>query len=221
MENLYCKSEGVTMKEFSVENWKRKEQFEFFKDYEDPFFNITVNLEVTKLYNFCKKNKLSFSLACIYVALKSINEIPEFKLRINNNKVYIFDEVNIGSTVLNEDNTFSFCNFPIKPTIFEFDTSGEKVMEAHKKGVTLGAQENELGIIHCSTLPWFTFTSVKHARKGDEKNKGIPKIVFGGLFTENDQRKIPFSVEVHHALLDGFHVSQLIAKMKSFIDELE
>lgn len=209
------------MKEFSIDNWKRKAQFDFFKGYEDPFFNITVNLEVTKLYEFCKKNELSFSLACIYVALKCINEIPEFKLRIKNDKVYIFDRVDIGSTVLNEDNTFSFCNFPFKSTIFEFDISGKKVIEIHKKGIALNAQENQLDIVHCSTLPWFSFTSVKHARKGDENNKGIPKIVFGGLFTENEKRKIPFSVEVHHALLDGFHVSQLISKMQKFIDELE
>ncbi|UMB60489.1 CatA-like O-acetyltransferase [Lutibacter sp. A80] len=209
------------MKEFSIENWKRKAQFDFFKSYEDPFFNITVNLDVTKLYKFCKKNNLSFSLACIYVALKSINEVPEFKLRIYKNKVYIFDEVHIGSTILNEDNTFSFCNFPFKSTIFDFDISGKKIIETHKKGVTLGAQENELGIVHCSILPWFTFTSIKHARKGDEKNKGIPKIVFGSLFKENKQRKIPFSVEAHHALLDGFHVSQLLSKMQVLINELD
>ena len=208
------------MKEFPIENWNRKAQYEFFKTYEDPFFNITANIEVTNLYNFCKKNNLSFSLACIYVALKNINEIPEFKLRIKNNKVYIFDVVNIGSTVLNEDNTFSFCDFPFKSTIFEFDANGKKVIEAHKQGVQFDAQENELGIIHCSTLPWVSFTGFKHARKGDEKTKGIPKIVFGGLFTKKEQKKIPFSVEVHHALLDGFHVSQLFSKMQHYINTL-
>ena len=63
------------MQEFDVENWNRKNQFNFFKDYEDPFFNLTANIDVTNLYNFCKKQELSFSLGCIYVAIKSINEI--------------------------------------------------------------------------------------------------------------------------------------------------
>jgi chloramphenicol O-acetyltransferase type A len=208
------------MKEFDVENWARKSQFDFFKTYEDPFFNVSVNLDVTNLYVFCKQNNLSFSLSCLFVAIKIINEISEFKLRLKNNKVYQFDSVNIGSTVLNDDDTFSFCDFPFQSSIFEFDEVGKKVIEDHKKGITFDPQENELAIVHCSTLPWVSFTSIKHARKGDEADKGIPKIVFGKLFSENNNKKMPFSVEVHHALMDGLHVGKLIDKMQQYINSL-
>ncbi len=208
------------MKALDIENWKRKQQYEFFKTYEDPFFNITSNLEVTKLYDYCKKHNLSFSLACLYVAIKCINEISEFKLRIKSDGIYQFDSVNIGSTVLNDDDTFSFCDFTYQSTIFEFDTIGKQVIENHKKGVKFDPQENELAIVHCSTLPWISFTSIKHARKGDEAGKGIPKIVYGKLFTENEIKKIPFSVEVHHALVDGFHVGVLLNNMQQYINSL-
>jgi chloramphenicol O-acetyltransferase type A len=209
------------MQEFDVENWNRKSQFNFFKDYEDPFFNLTANIDVTNLYQFCKKQKLSFSLACIYVAIKSINEIPEFKLRFFKGKVVLFDEVPIGSTVLNEDNTFSFCVFDLKSTIEEFIIEGNKVIENHKKGIKFDPQESEVGIVHCSTLPWVSFTGMKHARKGDEGSKGIPKIVFGKWFEENSSKKIPFSVEVNHALMDGFHAGLLFEKMQNYIDSLK
>jgi len=209
------------MQEFDVENWNRKNQFNFFKEYEDPFFNLTANVDVTNLYQFCKKEELSFSLACIYVAIKSINEIPEFKLRFLDGKVVLFEEVNIGTTVLNEDNTFSFCDFDMKSSIEEFINEGNKVIEKHKKGIKFDPQENEVGIIHCSTLPWVSFTSMKHARKGDEGSKGIPKIVFGKWFEENNTKKIPFSVEVHHALMDGFHVGVLFEKMQNYINSLK
>lgn len=208
------------MKIFDIENWNRKPQFEFFKSYEDPFFNITSNLEVTNLYNYCKKHELSFSLACIFVAIKSINEIPEFKLRIKNEKVVQYDTVPIGSTVLNNDNTFSFCEFPYNDSIFDFDANGKTIIKNQKEGVTFDANEDEIKIVHCSTLPWVSFTGMKHARKGDEASKGIPKIVFGGLFIENNIKKIPFSVEVHHALMDGYHVGLLFKKIQKFINEL-
>jgi chloramphenicol O-acetyltransferase type A len=208
------------MKEFDIDNWNRKTQFEFFKTYEDPFFNITSNLEVTNLYNFCKKNKLSFSLTCIYVALKSMNEIEEFRLRIKNNKVVIFEKIHIGSTILNEDNTFSFCYYQNNSSIFEFDKAGKKVIDNHKKGIVFEPKEEMLDLVHCSTLPWISFTGFKHARKGDEAEKGIPKIIFGKLFEENQSKKIPFSVEVSHALMDGYHVALLFNKMQQFINEL-
>jgi len=208
------------MKEFDIANWNRKSQFEFFKSYEDPFFNVTANLEVTNLYNFCKKHNLSFSLACIFVALKNINEIDEFKLRIQNNKVYSFEKVDIGSTILNDDNTFSFCYYHYSPSIFEFDKAGKQVIENHKKGIVFEPKEEMLNLVHCSTLPWISFTGIKHARKGDEAEKGIPKIIFGKLFEENQTKKIPFSVEVSHALMDGYHVALLFNKMQQFINEL-
>lgn len=208
------------MKEFDIANWNRKSQFEFFKSYEDPFFNVTANLKVTNLYNFCKKHNLSFSLACIFVALKSINEIDEFKLRIQNNKVYNFEKVDIGSTILNDDNTFSFCYYNYSSSIFEFDKAGKQVIENHKKGIVFEPKEEILNLVHCSTLPWISFTGFKHARKGDEAEKGIPKIIFGKLFEENKIKKIPFSVEVSHALMDGYHVALLFNKMQQFMNKL-
>ena len=208
------------MKEFDVENWNRKAQYEFFKDYADPFFNITANLNVTSLYTFCKKHELSFSLACIFVAIKHINDIPEFRLRIKNDKVVQYDTIPIGSTVLNDDTTFSFCEFPYTNSIFEFDTNGKSILKKHKEGATFDAQEEEVQMVHCSTLPWVSFTGMKHARKGDEAGKGIPKIIFGKWFEENEAKKIPFSVEVHHALMDGLHVGLLFDKMQQYINEL-
>lgn len=208
------------MKEFDVENWNRNAQYNFFKTYEDPFFNITANIEVTNLYKYCKQHHLSFSLACLFVALKSANEITEFKLRFKNDKVYIFDTINIGSTVLNDNLTFSFCDFKFQKTMSDFDANGKIVLENHKKGIVFDAQEDQLGIIHCSTIPWVSFTGFKHARKGDEGRQGIPKLVFGKIFTENEIQKIPFSVEVHHALVDGYHVGLLYKKMQQFIDNL-
>ena len=164
------------MKVFDIEKWNRKTQFKFFKNYEDPFFNITANLEVLELYNYCKQHNLSFSLACIYMALKAINEITEFKLRFKDGDVYVFDEVHIGSTILNDDNTFSFCYFQNQTSIFEFDKSGKNLVESHKKGAKFEPKEAAIDVVHCTTLPWVSFTGFKHARNGDEGKKGIPKI---------------------------------------------
>ena len=208
------------MKLFDIENWNRKNQYEFFKNYEDPFFNITANLKVSRLYDYCKHNELSFSLACIFIAIKAINEITEFKLRIKNDNVYVFDTVHIGSTILNDDGTFMFCYFQNQATLFEFDERGKNLIANLKLQAKFEPKESLIDVVHCTTLPWVSFTGFKHARNGDEGSKGIPKIVFGKLFIENDIQKIPFSVEVHHALMDGYHAALLFKKIQQYIDEL-
>ena len=208
------------MKNFDIDKWNRKDQYDFFKNYEDPFFNLTANLEVTILYDYCKKNAFSFSLTCLFFALKGMNEITEFKLRIVDNKVVIFDKIHLGSTILNSDNTFSFCYFNYKNDLLKFIEEACVVLEQNRNKTQFEPKENVIDLAHCSTLPWLSFTGFKHAKKGDERHTGIPKLVFGKMFELNNKRMLPFSVEVHHALMDGLHVANLFEIIQDSIDHL-
>jgi hypothetical protein len=40
--------------EVDISTWARRTTFEFFRDYTDPYFNITANVDVTKLRRFCR-----------------------------------------------------------------------------------------------------------------------------------------------------------------------
>ncbi len=75
-------------------------------------------------------------------------------------------------------------------------------------------------MIHCSFIPWVNFTSFKHARKNDMDAFGIPKFVFGKFTDENNKKMMPFSIEVHHALMDGFHVGKFIEKLQYNLNAL-
>ena len=208
------------MKPFNISKWNRAKQFSFFKDFEDPFFAIQANLEVGKLYDYCKKNKLSFFLSYLFVALKACNEILEFRLRLKNGTAYEFEKISCGSTISNEDNTFSICYFENDETLEGFVRKGKQTIESYRSGNVFETRDDDLDVIHCTTIPWLAITGFKHARRGDEKDKGIPKLVFGKVFEEEGVLKMPLSVEAHHALMDGFHVAQLFEKMKAFMDEL-
>lgn len=39
------------MKELDIENWNRKEHFNFFKQFTDAYFATTVEIDVTKIYS--------------------------------------------------------------------------------------------------------------------------------------------------------------------------
>lgn len=208
-------------KEFNIDSWPRKDQYEFFKTYEDPFFNLTTQIEVTNLYNYCKKNDLSFFLACLHLAVESANEIVEFRLRIIDKKLFEFKSINIGSTVLNDDKTFSFCYFERKDSLGKFDEYGKMILQEHKEITEFGANENHLNLIHCSFIPWVSFTSFKHARNKELESSGIPKFVFGKYVEENNTKKMPFSIEVHHALMDGLHVGEFLEIFQDKINSLK
>ncbi|MEP6705284.1 MAG: CatA-like O-acetyltransferase, partial [Acidobacteriota bacterium] len=192
-------------REIDISAWKRKTTYEFFRDFEDPFFNIAANLDVTKLYRFCKENDLAFSLAGLFFSLQTANEIREFRLRIVGESVVEFDRVEATQTILNDDETFSFCYFPVRDDIFEFDRAGKAAREKYKALKTFDVEKDRVDLIYYSAIPWISFTSFKHASRQDNRQT-VPRMVFGKIFEDGDARKMPFSVEVHHALVDGIHV---------------
>ncbi|HUR99946.1 MAG TPA: chloramphenicol acetyltransferase [Pyrinomonadaceae bacterium] len=205
--------------EVDISTWSRKATYEFFRDYEDPFFNVTANLDVTNLYRFCKQNDLAFSLAALFFSIQAANEIRELRLRIIDDVVVEFGRVEATQTILNDDETFSFCYFPLKDDVFEFDRSGKTAREKYKALKSFDVETDRVDLIYYSAIPWISFTSFKHASRQNNR-QSVPRMVFGRMFEDGPARKMPFSVEVHHALVDGVHVGKFYNLFQAKLDSV-
>ncbi len=194
-------------KEIDVEKWNRRLTYEFFSGYEDPFFNMTANLDVTELYKFTKKYGLSYALTSLFYSQKTVNEIREFRIRLFDEKLVEFEKIEATQTILQPDETFSFCYFPMTADVFEFNETGRKNVEKYKKLNTFDVENDRVDLIYYSVIPWISFTSFKHATRFD-KTQTVPRIVFGKMFDDSDKKKMPVSVEANHTIMDGFHVGK-------------
>ena len=204
---------------FDIDNWNRKEIYNLYKDYDDPFFNISTYIEISSLYKFCKEENHSFNLSLLYLSTETINDLMEFKLRIINGNLVLFDEIHCGSTIFHEDNSFSFAYFRRRKDLNEFEKEGRAVIDAQLKNKVFDPKNDFHDIIHHSVIPWTSFTSIKHARKISMADS-IPKIVVGKYFTDDNKLQLPVSVEVHHALMDGYHVGQYFSIIQQKINDL-
>ncbi len=198
-------------KKINLDQYERKKTFDFYKSYDDPFFNITCNVNINGLYSFCKKNDYSFLLASLHVCMKVANEIPEFKHRIVNNEILEYELIHPGSTILKEDETFTFGYFNYHPIFSTFHEEGKKEIDFRKNSIDLEPEKYRSDLIYFTSIPWVSFTQFKHARSG--KTDSIPRIVFGKYFKQGDDLLMPISIEVHHALVDGIHVGKFIEKL--------
>ncbi len=201
-------------RKLDIESWNRKSQFEFFRSYDNPFFNICSEVSVKKLNQFTEKNKLSFFITSLYLSLRAANEIEEFRCRILNDEVVVYDSVNAGSTILNKDDTFSFCYFDYDPDQQKFHESAAKLIK-DSAGLRSGLdpRDDELNMIHYSIIPWISFTSISHPRKFNTDDS-IPKIVFGKYSKKGNDLVMPVSIEVHHSLMDGLHVGRYLYRLQ-------
>ncbi|NNE27653.1 MAG: hypothetical protein HKN09_12485 [Saprospiraceae bacterium] len=205
----------------NIDAWVRKNTYNYYKDYDDPYFNFTVNVDVSNLYHKAKSNNLSFFLSCLHTSLVAANRIENFKMRIEEGKLIQYDIINGGSTVLYDDGSFGFAYYSFKEDIFDFVRGGMAEIEERKK--TKSFLPNEKGdhsnLIYFSSIPWFSFTSTKHANH-HTINKSIPRISFGKYFKHNDVLLMPMSIEANHAIMDGYHFSLFLEEFDKTISSL-
>lgn len=206
-------------KDYDIDNWNRKNVFDFFITYDDPFFGITSTIDITNLYKFCKAKDHSLNLAILYFSTYTANALPNFRLRLLNGKVVLFDHIDCGTTVLHSDETFSFCFIDFKPTFSEFEWLGKELINKQLKEKKLDPKSELLNVIHYSTIPWTSFSSIKHAKKMGISDS-IPKITFGKYFKNGEKLILPLSIEVNHALMDGIHVGQFLTQFQDTINNL-
>lgn len=201
--------------------WPRRELFEFFRDFDKPYFNICTRLDVTNLLRELRNHPgVSLSLTYHYFALKAANEIEQFRYRLRNGQVLVHDVINGGTTLMLPNETFTLVYFDYAETFGEFIGPAQEAVAAMKKDGTFRPRHEDDARIHCTTLPWISFTSFSHARNW-RREDSVPKISFGKFTNENERTLMPFSVEVHHALVDGLHVGRYVERIEEMLAQPE
>jgi chloramphenicol O-acetyltransferase type A len=200
-----------------IETWSRRQQFEFFKDFDNPFFNICVNVDVTPLLALTHEAKsISFFIAYHFLSMKAANEVEPFRYRLRGDRVFVHDHIHAGTTLLLADESFTFVYFDFEADFEAFHTRAKAAVERAQAGKSrLDEREGQDDLIHHSVIPWMTFTSISHARNWGRQDS-VPKIAFGKYQADGERIKMPISVEVHHALMDGLHVGRYFEKLESY-----
>lgn len=201
-------------KVIDVAQWNRKEHFDHFASFDDPFFGVTVNVDCSRTYREAKEKKISFSLLILHRIIKAACRIEEFRYRIEGDKIVCYDTLIPGATVARPDHTFFFAEFEYDADEFVFIRNAKAYIDSqlHKTGLN---KENAFhpNAIHYSAVPWFAFTDMKHPtnmRSGDS----VPKISTGKFFSEGEKLMLPISITCHHALMDGYHIGLFLKELK-------
>lgn len=202
----------------NINEWVRKDQFNFFKQFEEPFFGVCVMVDCTIAYDIAKAMNVSFFLYYLHKSLAAANKIEAFKYRIDGDDIIVYDKVNASPTINRPDGTFGFSYMDYEESFEEFAKEAQQQIEKVQNTPGLIPAISGENVIHYSSIPWINFTSLSHARSFSF-NDSIPKISFGKMTNENGKRTMPVSIHVHHALMDGYDVAKFIDLFQGLMDE--
>ena len=157
-----------------INHWNRKEHFEFFSSFDDPFWGTTLEIDFTGLYHRSRQKRQSFFLSSLHAIMKCANATEAFRL------------------------AFHACQ------------EIRRVKEC--SGLAFPAVPECAYAIRYSSLPWFSFSEMKHAgsfKTGDS----APRISTGRLIEKEKRLLLPISITVHHGLVDGLHVGEFVKEL--------
>ena len=202
-------------------NWARRDLFEFFLAFDKPYFSICARLDITNLLALLRRRaNVSVSLAYHYFALRIANEIEPFRYRLREGKVIVHDVINGGTTVLLANDSYTFAYFDYEEDFEKFVLEAGRAVKEAQTGNHPFKPTNRDDTVYFTVLPWVSFTSFSHARNWGREDS-VPRIAFGKFTKENDRILLPISVEVHHALMDGLHVGQYLARLEEALRKPE
>ncbi len=204
----------------NLKNWKRKEHFELFRQYEEPFWGIVTEVDCTQAFARAKQLDVSFFVYYLYQSLRAVNAVENFRLRIEDDQVVLYDRVHASATLGREDETFafSFIEYSDRLMTFNHRLSMEIDRVNNSSGIRLEGNNIRKDVIHYSAIPWIHFTGLSHARNF-KVNDSTPKISFGKLVEKEGKQMMPVSLHAHHALLDGTHAGKYFDLFQQYLNE--
>lgn len=107
-----------------LNGWARTAHFHFFKQFDEPFFGVTVNIDCTLAYAAAKAKGVSFFLYYLHKSLSAANQTPAFRYRIVEDQVWVYDQVDASTTVDRPDGTFGFSYIEFEEDFQAFKTGG-------------------------------------------------------------------------------------------------
>ena len=192
--------------------WKRREHFQLFRNSAQPFFSVTLDVDVTSLWRRSLDDPdMSFAVSALFLLLRATNASEPLRLRVRGESVWRHHSVGVGTTVLRSDETFGFARLDLTPAYEDFRKAAQATIESAKHPGALEPTDND-DVVYHSTLPWLRFTSFTNALS---RMDSIPRIVFGKVSAEGAAYRMPMAVEVHHALVDGLDVARFVEDFQS------
>lgn len=196
--------------------WSRKEYFEHYYSTVPCTYSMTVKLDITRIREEHKK----LYPTMLYYLATVVNRHCEFRTAFNKEgQLGIYSEMIPCYTVFHKDTeTFSNIWTAYTPNLEDFCAAYENDLQRYgsQKGMTgkPNVPENSFPV---SMIPWTTFEGFNlNLQNGYDYL--IPIFTMGKYYEENERVILPLSVQVHHAVCDGYHLCRFVNELQKLIN---
>lgn len=205
------------MQRIDLTTWPRRQHFALFRALDHPYFGVTVDVPLGAWREALRQAGRPFYAATVHQVALAANAVEAFRLRIRGEEVVLHERVHPSFTVPWGEGLFNFCTVDFEADAEAFLARCLPAMRRSERAEGLLLDEaHRDDLIFLSALPWLAFTGLSQvgdARSGDS----YPRIAWGKLRPSPEGELLPVNVQLHHALADGRHAADFIARLEAGI----
>lgn len=205
----------------NLDNWERKDNFLFFREFVNPCLSVTTEIDCTDAMNRAKERGESFFLYCLYAVLKASNEVKEFRYRVEEEEIVYYDTVDAMTPIkVNDDGKFVIVRIAYHEDFNLFYKEAKKIIGSVSEDTNPYEAEYKLSstkhydVIQLSATPNMYFTSISYTQR-ECKLYNYPLTNVGKVVTREGRKVLPFAMNVHHGLVDGFHIGLFFERIEA------
>lgn len=198
--------------------WPRREHFAHYRQAVACTYSMTVELDATSFAAVLGQSAWKTYVAQVWALAVVVNRHSEFKMTLADGVPSIWDVVHPAFTVFNpERETFASVWTAYDPDFAVFHDAAAQLLTEHRQATSFFPQGRPpANTFDVSSLPWASFTGF-NLNVRDTWDHLAPIFTLGRYVERGDRTMLPLSVQIHHAVADGFHTSRLISEVQELL----
>jgi len=200
-----------------VESYHRQAQHDFFRAYPDPFYNVTVEMDVTAVRSFARAHGYSTFFNLCYLFTRAMQGLEDFRYRLVDDRLVLFEQVHFSATVATGDGLYAFGRFEYLDDIHAANRAGQAVIEQTLAERTLTEELPAPNFAFYSALPKLAFTGLTHVHPL-EPTAGEPRVSFGKFVEREGRLMAAAGIGVNHIFIDGRALGGLVETAQELFD---
>lgn len=203
--------------QINLNEWVRGNLFQFYIDKMRVVMSLTVDVDVTNLKAYAREKNMDFYPLMLWAVSKTVNAHDEFKYSWSKDGGLIrWEYVSPSYTDFHrEDESFTKMVTEYADDLFAFYSRVMADRERYKNDRAVLAHQPP-NFFDVSCLPWVRYRHFD-LHVFDEGKFLAPVVTWGKYEWENGKLVMPLTMNIHHAVADGFHLSRFFNEVQDLI----
>ena len=198
-----------------MDTWARREHFFHYLSDVPCTYSMTTKLEITPLITSGAK----LHPAMLYLLARAVNQFAEFRMDFDQEgNLGVYSEMHPCYTVFHQDSqTFSNIWTEFREDYEAFCRAYQKDMAEFGMNKSMMAKPDvPVNTFPVSMIPWESFEGFNLNLQNGYRY--LPPIFTMGKYSRDGERYwLPLSIQVNHAVCDGFHVCRFLSALREMI----